>query len=81
MRRHGVTWKHLRDDFEGMSEFQVTSYRELHGRDEFVREVCEAAGSSTLLEGCPEEDVYRRLCDYSDARIGLLTSEIERAKA
>lgn len=79
MRRHGVTWQNLREDFEKMSEYQVTSFRELHGRQEFARDVCEAAGTSTLFESSLSEDVYGRLCDYLDSRIGFLASEIEKA--
>jgi hypothetical protein len=80
MRRHGVTWQNLRDDFKTASEYQVTSFRELHGREEFIKEVCAAAGTSALFESSPSEDVYSKLCDYLDSRIGVLASEIEKAR-
>lgn len=31
MTKHGVTWAKLRGDFEGSTEYQITSFRELHG--------------------------------------------------
>jgi len=80
MRRHGVTWRMLRQDFERVSEFQITTFSDMHGRDAFAREVCEVAGAATLFESSPDEDVYRILCDYLDQRFELLTSEIERKK-
>lgn len=80
MREHGVTWVDLRGDFEGVLEFRISSFSELHGREVFAKAVCEADEVS-IFQGPKEEDVYRLLCDYLDERLPQFNAEIKSRTA
>ena len=46
MQRHSVSHQQLRSDFQGSSEFQITSFSQLHlGREDFAGAVGELANS------------------------------------
>ena len=67
MTRHGVTWERLRDDLEGTKEFQVTSFRELHGEAlrEFSNEVSAISRGFELFHARDSgEDAYDALRNY-----------------
>ncbi|RPI74662.1 MAG: DUF4375 domain-containing protein [Desulfobacteraceae bacterium] len=83
MRRHDVTWERLRGDFEGMTEFQITSFHELHGEtlDAFAQEVCDIAGGFELFNHESGEPVYDLLCAHLDLRIIRLREEIQKREA
>lgn len=83
MRRHDVTWERLRGDFEGMTEFQITSFHELHGEtlDAFVQEVCDTARGFELFNHESGEPVYDLLCTHLDPRIGRLREVIQKREA
>jgi hypothetical protein len=83
MAKYGVSWERLRADFEGASEFQVTSFREMHGEelDSFVTEVGELAqGFSIFNPRYSAEDAYGALCRHLDARLGELRQEIDKRR-
>ena len=51
MRKHAVSHEALRADFEGTSEFQITSFTQLHpGRDDFADEVGQLAKTLYLYD-------------------------------
>ena len=83
MERHGVTWQRLRSDFAGTAEYEISSFRELHGEDldGFAREVDTLAGHFSLFNTLySTEDSYAALCSYLDGRAEELRSEIERRR-
>jgi len=83
MKAHGVTWAGLRGDFEGSAEFQITSFRKLHGKslDAFTEEVSQITGRFGLFNRhISLEDAFSMLCRYSQDRIELLQKEMERRK-
>jgi hypothetical protein len=57
MERHGVTPADLRADFEGTTEYQITSFQELHGdeRSAMASEVDDAAGALYLYQDNAED--------------------------
>jgi hypothetical protein len=81
MTRHAVTWENLRGDFAGAVEYQVTSFRELHGEalDAFVSEVGSLVGHFSLFNTHYSlEDSYGALCNYLDGRVEELRREISK---
>ncbi|MCE9532239.1 MAG: hypothetical protein K8T89_14135 [Planctomycetes bacterium] len=51
MQRHSVSYLQLRSDFQGTSEFQITSFSQLHpGREDFADAVSELADSLYLYD-------------------------------
>jgi hypothetical protein len=81
MTKHGVTWEGLRGDFAGGAEYQVTSFRELHGEalDAFASEVGGLAGRFSLFNRhYALEDSYGALCRYLDNRMLELRGEIDK---
>ena len=84
MTKHGVTWAKLRGDFEGSVEYQITSFRELHGAslDGFSQEIHKIVGSFALFNGHYSlEDSYGALYRHAQSRVELLQNEIQRRKA
>lgn len=83
MTRHSVSWERLRGDFEGTEEFQITSFREMHGEclESFVAEIDELTQSFSLFNAhYSPEDAYGALCVYLDGRLGDLRQEIDKRK-
>ncbi len=83
MDRHGVTWQRLRNDFEGTAEYEITSFRELHGEglDAFTEELDRLVGNFSLFNTLySPENAYAALCSYLDGRVEELQSEIDRRK-
>jgi hypothetical protein len=83
MTKHGVTWERLREDFGGTTEFQITSFRKMHGDqlEPFAAEVAELAQRFSLFDTrSSPEDAYSALCRYLDGRLDELRHEIERWK-
>lgn len=81
MTRHAVTWDRLRGDFAGTVEYQITSFRELHGGalDAFAGEVGSLAGHFSLFNTRYSlENSYAALCGYLDGRVRELRCEIEK---
>jgi hypothetical protein len=82
MTKHGVSWEQLRGDFDDTEEFQIASFRDLHGKqlDLFTTEVNKIAEGCISLFDSPDspEDVYRALCDYLDDRLAELQQEINK---
>jgi hypothetical protein len=83
MDKHGVTWARLRGDFEVTDEYQITSFRELHGESlsSFSTEVCQIAGSFQLFNNRSAlEDAYGGLCRYTQNRFNLFQMELHKRK-
>jgi hypothetical protein len=83
MRRHGVSWEQLRGDFDGATEFQITSFREMHGDrlSPFVKEVGELTRHFSLFNAHDSpEDAYSALCRYLDGRLDELRQEIDKRR-
>lgn len=80
MAQHGVTWECLREDFPGTHEYQITSFRSLHGEelDEFADDVASIATNLNLFNPPTGEPVYDLLCTYLDRDIPLLLQEIKQ---
>jgi hypothetical protein len=84
MVKHGVSWERLRSNFEGTTEFQVTSFRKLHGErlDSFATEVVGLVGHFSLFNThYSPEDAYGALCEYLDGRLDELRQEIDKRRA
>ncbi len=84
MNRHGVTWNRLRGDFEGSTEFEITSFSKQHGEalDTFAREVRQLAERFSLFnQHYSLEDSFKMLCDYVQGRIECFQAEIEKREA
>lgn len=80
MRKHDVTWRKLRGDFEGVKEFQVTSFREFHGDefDAFADDVCKLSQGFSLFDSDQSgNNSYVALCDFLQSRLDQLNAEIE----
>jgi hypothetical protein len=83
MTRYGVTWERLRGDFEGSTEFQITSFRRLHGEalDSFTAEVGKLVQGFSLFNTLySPEDAYAALCHYLETRLVELRQEIDKRK-
>jgi len=83
MTRHGVTWQQLRGDFEGSREFEITSFRKLHGPrlDSFASEARAIGRGFSLFYSSSAESAYELLCSYLQSRLIELQREIaKRAK-
>jgi hypothetical protein len=83
MRKHGVSWEQLRSDFDGVTEFQITSFRELHGDrlSPFVKEVDELTHSFSLFNANYSlEDAYSSLREYLDSRLNEFRQEIDKRR-
>ena len=83
MTNYGVSWERLRGDFDGTTEFQITSFREMHGErfDSFATEVDELIRQFSLFNThyCPE-DAYGAFCNYLGSRMGELRQEIDKRR-
>jgi hypothetical protein len=83
MDQHGVTWQRLRNDFAGTAEYEISSFRELHGENlnGFAKELDALVGHFSLFNTLySPEDSYAALCSYLDGRAQELQSEIERRR-
>ena len=63
MKKHGVTWAKLRGDFEGTVEYQITSFRQLHGEslDAFSKDIYQIVGKFELFNSYSAlEDTFWR---------------------
>jgi len=83
MTKFGVSWQRLRADFEGTTEFEITSFRKMHGDrlDSFATEVGElASGFSLFSARSSPEDAYSALCTYLDSRLDELRQEINNRR-
>ena len=81
MAKHGVTWEKLRGDFEGTSEYQITSFTDLHGEETatFGREVNEISKGFSLLNPLySPDDAYSALVHHLNDCLDRLNDEIER---
>jgi hypothetical protein len=83
MARHGVTWQRLRGDFEGSREYEITSFRKLHGSelDAFASEVSRLEHGFSLFYPSSGETPYDSLCRYLEARLIELRREIDGREA
>ena len=80
MKKHGVTWAKLRGDFKGSVEYQITSFRQLHGEslDSFSKDICQIVGKFELFNSHSAlEDTFGGLCKYAQERIGQFHKEIQ----
>jgi len=83
MIKHGITWESLRGDFEGTSEYQITSFRELHGEssEAFTCEVLQLTTGFSLFNTYDTlNDTYGSFCQYLDDNLDNLQVEIEIRK-
>ena len=81
MERHGVTWAKLRGDFAGTVEYQITSFRQLHGEslDTFSEELCQIVGKFELFNSHSAlEDAFGGLCKFVQARVESFQQEIQK---
>jgi hypothetical protein len=78
MMRHGVTWERLRGDFAGSQEYELGSFRKLHGSqlDAFASEVSTLGRGFSLLRKGSEKSAYDSLCSYLQNRLAQLQREI-----
>jgi hypothetical protein len=83
MKRHGVTWERLREDFGSGQENQITSFRKLHGNqlDAFAAEVSTLGRDFSLFHPQSGESPFQALCAYLDGRVAELRKEIDRREA
>jgi hypothetical protein len=84
MTKHGVSSERLRGDFEGTTEFQITSFSEMHGDrlDLFTTEVDKLTnGLSIFNTRYSPEDAYGAFCSYLDGRFDELCREVDERKA
>ena len=84
MKRHGVAWNRLRGDFEGSTEFEITSFQKQHGEslNAFAEEVCQLAKNFALFNRHHSlEDTFKMLCEYIQERIEFFQEEIKRKVA
>jgi hypothetical protein len=83
MTKHGVTWERLRGDFVGSTEYEISSFRGLHGEalNPFATEIGNLAGRFSLFNTHYSlEDAYSALCSYLDGRVEELRREIDKRK-
>ena len=80
MTRYGVTWQLLRGDLEGGAEYEITTFRKLHGPqlDAFASEVSTLAHGFSLFRPHSDEAPYDALCAYLESRLIELRREIDR---
>ena len=80
MRKHGVSHQALRSDFHGISEFQITSFSELHaGRDDFAAAVGQLADALYLYDRSGESPfslLETYLEEHSDEMLAQLESTV-----
>lgn len=80
MTKYSVTWERLRGDFEGTTEFQITSFSELHGEGlhTFAIEVGELTRHFSVFSRKFPGNAYGAVCNYLDNRLGELRREIDK---
>lgn len=80
MRQHGVSHRTLRSDFHGTSEFQITSFSELHSRsDDFAAAVGQLADALYLYDRSHESPfslLETYLEKHSDETLAQLDSTV-----
>ena len=83
MTRYGVTWQQLRGDFEGGQQYEITSFRKLHGSqlDSFASEVSTLGHGFSLFRTESGEAPYEALCTYMEGRLTELRGEIDKRQA
>ncbi|MDA8430472.1 MAG: DUF4375 domain-containing protein [Geobacteraceae bacterium] len=81
MDRHDVSWNRLRSDSENLTEFEITSFRKLHGDslDSFANEVFELSSGFSLFNTLySPEDANSAFVAYISGKINELKIEIEK---
>lgn len=82
--KYGISWEGLRNDFEGSTEYQVTSFRETHGEssDEWSDEVLRLSGNFCLFNShYALENSYESFCQYLDGQLENFQTEINDRKS
>ena len=79
MSKHAVTHEQLRAPYQNVSEYQITSFKELHGPlfDDFAAEVC-AHAEELYIHDQTKESPFPLLTAYVDKHVTEILAELER---
>jgi hypothetical protein len=81
MQRHSVSHQQLRSDFQGTSEFQITSSSQLHpGRDDFADAIGQIADSLYLYDQS-RESPFRLLEAYLEKHSAEMLAQLDATVA
>ena len=81
MEKYNVTWERLRGDFQGIHEYEIISFQNLHGDalDAFADEVNNMTGNFLLFHPhYAPDDAYSGLVRYLEGKTDELQIEIEK---